>query len=117
MNVISAPALAAGAVANHPARPATALAHDCADARVVLFRIEPGQVVAKHTSPSTVVLMIVSGSGIVSGAAGDRAVRAGDIAAYDRDEPHGMRATDEQFIVAAVIAPRPAAKIEILPAR
>jgi quercetin dioxygenase-like cupin family protein len=117
MNVISAPALAAGAVANHPARPATALAHDSADARVVLFRIEPGQEVARHTSPSTVVLMIVSGSGIVSGAAGDRAVRAGDIAAYDRDEPHGMRATDEQFIVAAVIAPRPAAKIEILPTR
>ena len=117
MNVISAPALAAGAVANHPARPATALAHDSADARVVLFRIEPGQEVARHTSPSTVVLMIVSGSGIVSGATGDRAVRAGDIVAYDRDESHGMRATDEQFIVAAVIAPRPAVKIEILPTR
>ena len=59
MNVISAPALAAGAVANNAARPATALAHDSADARVVLFRIEPCQEVAKHTSPSTVVLMIV----------------------------------------------------------
>jgi quercetin dioxygenase-like cupin family protein len=109
MNVLSAPSLAAGAVANNAARPATALAHDCADARVVLFRIEPGQVVAKHTSPSTVVLMIVSGSGIVSGATGDHDVRAGDIVAYERDEPHGMRATDEQLIVAAVIAPRPAA--------
>jgi quercetin dioxygenase-like cupin family protein len=110
MNVISAPALAAGAVANHPERPATTLAHDCADVRVVLFRIEPGQEVTRHTSPSTVVLIIVSGCGIVSGAAGDRVVRAGDIVAYDRDEPHGMRAADEQFVVAAVIAPRPPAR-------
>ncbi|HEX7546594.1 MAG TPA: cupin domain-containing protein [Gemmatimonadaceae bacterium] len=110
MNVTSAPALAAGAVANRPGHPATTLAHDCADARVVLFRIEPGQEVTKHTTPSTVVLTIVSGRGIVSGAAGDRSVRAGDIVAYERDELHGMRAEDEQFVVAAVIAPRPAAR-------
>jgi quercetin dioxygenase-like cupin family protein len=106
----SMPALAAGAVANSPDRPATTLAHDCADVRVVLFRIEPGQAVPSHTSPSTVVLMIVSGSGIVLGAEGDRTARAGDLVSYERDEPHGMRATDEQLVIAAVIAPRPAAR-------
>jgi quercetin dioxygenase-like cupin family protein len=111
------PALAAGAVANTPSRPATTIAHDCADARVVVFRIEPGQEVTRHTSPSTVMLTIVSGNGIVTGAEGDRAVRAGELVTYDPKEPHGMRATDETLVIAAVIAPRPAAKSENLLAR
>lgn len=110
MKIQSTPALAGSAVANSPDRPATTLAHDSADVRVVLFRIEPGQAVPSHTSPSTVVLMIVSGSGIVLDSDGDRAVRAGDLVSYERDEPHGMRATDEQLVIAAVIAPRPAAR-------
>ena len=109
MNVYDAPALAAAATAQ-PGRPATALVHDSPDARVVLFRIEPGQQVPVHTSPSTVLLHVVSGMGVVAGAAGERAVRAGDVIAYDREEPHGMRAEREQLVIAAVIAPRPAAR-------
>lgn len=107
MNVYETGALAAAAVNARPDRPATALIHDAVDARVVLFRIEPGQEVPVHTSTSTVLLMIVSGSGSVAGADGERAVRAGDIVAYDSNEPHGMRATGEQLVIAAVIAPRP----------
>jgi mannose-6-phosphate isomerase-like protein (cupin superfamily) len=53
------------------------------------------------------MLVIVSGSGSVAGADGERAVRAGDLVAYDNNEPHGMRATGEQLVIAAVIAPRP----------
>ena len=109
MNIHSIPAFAAAAVANHPGRAATTLAHDCADVRVVVFRIEPGQQVPVHTSPSSVVLMIVSGGGIVVGAAGEREVRAGDMVTYDPKEPHGMRATVEPLVIAAVIAPGPAA--------
>ena len=107
MKVYDARAAAAQAVANQPDRPATALVHDSADARVVMFRIEPGQEVPVHTSTSTVLLVIVAGTGTVAGAEGDRRVEPGDIVAYDAQEPHGMRAAGEQLLIAAVIAPRP----------
>jgi quercetin dioxygenase-like cupin family protein len=107
MKVYDTHALGASAVAAHADRPATALVHDSADARVVIFRIEPGQAVPVHTSPSTVLLLIVSGTGMVTGAEGERAVGSGDVVAYEAREPHGMRAGAEQLIVAAVIAPRP----------
>ncbi len=109
MNVYHAPELAAAAVSANAARPATALIHDSADARVVLFRIEPGQQVAEHKSSSTVLLTVISGAGVVSGATGDCDVRSGDIIAYGVDEPHGMRASEQALVLAAVIAPRPAA--------
>ncbi|MGH7634503.1 MAG: hypothetical protein ACRENC_12285, partial [Gemmatimonadaceae bacterium] len=48
-------AIAAGAVAVRPGRPATAIVHDSADARVVVFRLAPGEEVAPHTRPSTVM--------------------------------------------------------------
>ncbi|HEU4877925.1 MAG TPA: cupin domain-containing protein [Gemmatimonadaceae bacterium] len=83
--------------------------HDSADARVVMFRIDPGQQVAEHTSSSTVLLIVISGSGAVSGATGSSDVRTGDVIAYAAGEPHGMRANDETFVLAAVIAPRPGA--------
>lgn len=102
-------ALAEAAVAAQPGRPASALVHDTPDARLVVFRIEPGQQVLPHTSPSTVILSIAGGRGIVSGADGDRAVRAGDLVAYEPNELHGMRALEERLIVLAVIAPRPGA--------
>jgi quercetin dioxygenase-like cupin family protein len=109
MNVYYAPDLAAAAMTANASRPATALVHDSADARVVLFRIAPGQQVPVHTSASTVLLIVISGAGVVAGASGDRDVRAGDIIAYDVDEPHGMRANEEPLVIAAVIAPRPTA--------
>ena len=46
---------------------------------------------------------------MVSGHDGERIVHPGEIVAYDANEPHGMRAGDEQLVVAAVIAPRPGA--------
>lgn len=107
MKIYNTRELAGSAVAARPERPATALVHDSADARVVLFRIEPGQEVPVHTSTATVLLTIISGSGTVAGDDGERVVRAGDIVAYDVNEPHGMRAGDEQLLIAAVIAPRP----------
>ena len=110
MKVYHASEIATHAVAAHANRPATSLVHDSSDARVVLFRIEPGQEVPVHTNPSTVLLTIISGSGIVVGAEGERAVSAGDIVAYDVQEPHGMRAESERLIIAAVIAPRPGSR-------
>ena len=83
--------------------------HDAPAVRMVIFRIEPGQQVAPHTSPSTVVLSVVSGSGVVLAGDGERAVRAGEIVVYEPGELHGMRALDEQLVIAAIIAPRPGA--------
>lgn len=107
MKVLSTLGAARDAVSAQPDRPATALLHDVPDARVVVFRIEPGQEVAPHTSTSTVLLSIVSGSGTVSGASGESSVRAGDLVAYDAGELHGMKAGTEQLVLVAIITPRP----------
>jgi quercetin dioxygenase-like cupin family protein len=110
MKIHEGPALAAAAVAAHRDRPATSLVHDSADARVVLFRLDPGQEVPVHTSGSTVLLVVLGGNGTVSGADGDHRVKPGDIVAYDEREPHGMRAETDQLVIAAVIAPRPGSR-------
>jgi quercetin dioxygenase-like cupin family protein len=87
-----------------------ALIHDGPDARLVVFRIAAGQTLPVHTSPSTVVLHVLSGSGLVSGAGEERAVSAGTVVTYEPQEPHGMRATTGELILMAVIAPRPASR-------
>lgn len=110
MNVLDLAGLAAGAVSAHATRPATAVVHDSPDARVVLFRIEAGQQVAVHTNASTVLLTVVSGSGVVSGAEGEQSVKAGDMVVYAPNEPHGMRAPAERLVISAVITPRPGAR-------
>jgi quercetin dioxygenase-like cupin family protein len=102
-------AVSSGAVSARPDRPATALMHDTPDVRLVVFRIEPGQQVAPHTSSSTVVLSILSGTGVVSDGERDYSVRAGAVVAYMPNEPHGMRALDDPLVILATIAPRPAA--------
>lgn len=107
MKVVEPAAAARDAVAAHPERPATALVHDGPDVRLVVFRIAPGQAVAVHTSPSTVVLHVLSGDGVVSGVEGERAVRAGQVVVYQPNEPHSMRAADQELVLLAAIAPRP----------
>lgn len=81
--------------------------HDAPGVRLVVFRIEPGQQVAPHTNPATVILSITSGSGIVLGAEGEREVRSGEMVVYEPGELHGMRALDHQLVITAVISPRP----------
>ena len=103
-------AIARAAVAAHPSRPATSVVHDSADVRLVVFRIAAGQAVPVHMNPSTVVLHVLSGAGLVTGADGEQAVSAGAIITYAPGEPHGMRATTAELILLAVIAPRPASR-------
>jgi quercetin dioxygenase-like cupin family protein len=109
MNIYEPAVIAARAVAAQATRPATAIVHDAAGTRLVVFRIEPGQQVAPHTSRSTVTLSILAGSGFVSGNDGERLVRAGDLVVYDPNERHGMRAVDKPLVLLAIIAPRPGA--------
>ncbi|HLS47655.1 MAG TPA: AraC family ligand binding domain-containing protein [Gemmatimonadales bacterium] len=99
--------LAGAAVSAAPERPATVLAHDHPDGRLVVFRLEPGQQVATHTSSSSVSLAAVSGSGFVRGEDGERPITAGQIATLLPEEPHAMRAGSERLVLVAFIAPRP----------
>lgn len=101
---------AMAAVATRPERPATATIHDSADARMVVFRLEPGQHVAPHTSVSSVVLVTIDGAGYVSGADGEVKVKAGDAVTYEPNELHGMRAGAERVVLLAIIAPRPGSR-------
>jgi quercetin dioxygenase-like cupin family protein len=110
MKVLEPAAAARDAVAAHPDRPATAVVHDAPDLRLVVFRIAPRQAVAVHTSRSTVMLQVVAGAGMVSGADGEREVRVGDVVVYDASEPHSMRATDQEMVLLAAITPRPGSR-------
>jgi quercetin dioxygenase-like cupin family protein len=102
---------ARNAVSANPSRPGTAILHDTADVRQVVFRIEAGQSVPPHRSVSTVLLTVLEGAGVLSGEDGDAPVDrhcvAGDIVAYDPNELHGMRAEGEQLLLLATITPRP----------
>ena len=88
-------------------RPATAILHDTPDARLVVFRIAPGQSVRPHRNPSTVLLTVLEGACILSGAEGERAFVEGDVVAYEPNELHGMRADGTEALLLATIAPRP----------
>jgi quercetin dioxygenase-like cupin family protein len=107
MKVLEVARAAADAVAANPSRPATAVLHDSPDARVIVFRIAAGQAVPPHRNESTVMLTVVSGRGVVSGAEAERSVVAGEAVVYEPNELHGMRAIDEELVLVATITPRP----------
>ncbi|MFQ6111444.1 MAG: cupin domain-containing protein [Nitrospinota bacterium] len=89
-------------------RPGMKLLHDSEAMRVVLFTFEPGQEKEVHSSPSRVLMLALEGSGTFTLAEGERAVRAGDLAICEPNEPHGMKASGgERLTLLAVIAPRP----------
>jgi quercetin dioxygenase-like cupin family protein len=102
------------AVAANPLRPATAVLHDTADVRQVVFRIAPGQSVPPHRSVSTVLLTVLEGAGVLSGedhgVSVERRCVTGDTIAYEPNELHGMRAEGETLLLLATITPRPGAR-------
>lgn len=107
-------AAARAAVSANPSRPATAIIHDSADLRLVVFRIAPGQEVPPHQSPSSVMLTVLAGTGLLSGekdgAPDVRRCAAGDTVLYAPEELHGMRAEDEELLLLATITPRPGSR-------
>jgi quercetin dioxygenase-like cupin family protein len=113
MKTFDARLAAAEAVAPNQTRPATAVVLDTPDARMIVFRIAPGQAVAPHRNRSTVILTVLSGQGLVSGAEAERAVSAGDVVTYEPNELHGMRAVDEELVLLATITPRPGTRIDV----
>ena len=99
------------AVSANPARAATAILLDTPDARMVVFRLSPGQSVAAHSNPSTVLLSVIGGSGFISGesegVAVEKACVAGEVIAFEPNESHSMRTTDAEMLLLATITPRP----------
>lgn len=110
MNRYDPGAAARAAVSAAPDRPAVSILHDSEEARLVVFRLAPGQRVAEHTSTSSVFLTVVSGTGYVSGSGGEQPVGPGEIVAFESKEPHGMRADREELVLAAFITPRPGSR-------
>lgn len=108
MNIVDPMDAALKAVSANPTRPATAVIHDAPAVRLVVFRIEPGQEVAVHTSDGAVLLTVLSGSGTVAGSEGSREVGPGSVVAYAPREPHSMRAGSERFCLMATIIRPPA---------
>ena len=108
MRILHPRRTAAAAVAAHPDRPATAVLHDSPDARLLVFRIGPGQAVPPHRNVSSVHLTVLEGNGVLSGETEEWEVTPGTIAIYEPNELHGMRApVDGTLVVLALIAPRP----------
>ncbi|MDF1501375.1 cupin domain-containing protein [Roseisolibacter sp. H3M3-2] len=103
-------AAARAAHAASSTRPATAVLHDGPDARLVVFRLAPGQAVPPHRSASTVTLAVLEGAGVLSGGDGERACAAGDVAVFQPDELHGMRAEGGELLLLATITPRPGSR-------
>lgn len=114
MRVYDSLTIADTAVSGNPDRAATAIILDAPDARLVAFRLSAGQEVPMHSSTSTVILSVVSGTGVISGRIDgtihDREVGVGAIVAYEPGELHGMRALNEVFVVIATITPRPGSR-------
>lgn len=107
MLVLDPTATARATPALSSARPATATVLDWPDARLVTFRLAPGQAVPPHRNASTVLLAVLGGSGLVTGAGGERRCHAGDLVAFAPNEVHGMRAEAEELLLLAAITPRP----------
>lgn len=111
MHVHDCLAIAGKAVSGTAGRAASAIVHDSPDVRLVVFRLDPDHTVAMHTSTSTVVLSVMSGTGVISGPVNgeiqDVTVSAGSVVTYEPNELHGMRAPRGPFVVLAAITPRP----------
>jgi quercetin dioxygenase-like cupin family protein len=107
MKLLQVATAATATAAPNPNRPATAILHDSADLRLVVFRLAAGQSVPPHRSGSTVTLTAVSGQGFVRGGDEERPVTAGETVVFEPNELHGMRAAACEFVLLAAITPRP----------
>lgn len=107
MNVMSARDAARVPVAFTRDRPATEVLIDTPDARLVVFRLAPGQAVPAHRNNSSVMLTVLEGRGLVSGETAEQACTAGDVISYAPGELHGMRADAHELLLLATITPRP----------
>jgi quercetin dioxygenase-like cupin family protein len=91
-----------------PERPRTKMLHDSPGFRTVLFCLESGQGVGRHTSPSEVMMLAYQGSGTVICGDKEYKVQAGEMIISKPNEPHGFRSEGERLVILALIIPSPA---------
>jgi quercetin dioxygenase-like cupin family protein len=93
-----------------PDRPSMVIVSDEPAARLIVFRLAPGQSVPPHRNASLVMLTVLRGMGTVvgevDGAATAHGCRGGDLFVFQSGELHGMSAGDEELVLLATIAPR-----------
>ncbi|MEP7067190.1 MAG: cupin domain-containing protein [Gemmatimonadota bacterium] len=93
-----------------PDRPAMVVVSDEAAARLVVFRIAPGQSVPPHRNASLVMLTVIRGTGTIAGesegAAITRPCGSGDLFVFQPGELHGMSTGADELILLAAITPR-----------
>jgi len=85
----------------------TKMLHDSPQFRAVLFCLEKGQGVGRHTSPSEVMMMVYKGSGTIIVGDKEHAVSAGEAMVSRPNEVHGFRSDGERMVVLALIVPSP----------
>jgi quercetin dioxygenase-like cupin family protein len=107
MKTLDIPRAARESVAANANRPATTVVHDSPGARLVVFRIAPGQAVPPHRNASTVTLTVISGRGFIRGGDDERPVVPANTVVFEPNEIHGMRAELEELVLLATITPRP----------
>lgn len=89
-------------------RPRTKMLYDSSKFRAVLFCLEKGQGVPRHSSPSEVMMQVYKGSGTVIVGESELSMKAGDVVVSRPNETHGFRSEGERMVVLALIIPSPA---------
>ncbi len=82
------------------------LLHDSENSRVVLFCLEPSQVLSPHITTSEVIFLVVDGTGTIIVGEGETEANAGTLVVCPPQTRHGLKA-GSRLVVLAVIAPRP----------
>lgn len=88
-------------------RPASAVLHDESNVRVVCFHLLEGQSVPPHHSDGTVIVEVLSGTGVFRGKDSEATLSAGAAAVFAPGELHAIDARSGPLRFHAVIAPRP----------
>ena len=85
----------------------TKMLHDSPQFRAVLFCLEKGQGVGRHTSPSEVMMQVYKGSGTVIVGDKEHSMKEGEIIISRPNEVHGFRSEGERLVILALIIPSP----------
>jgi quercetin dioxygenase-like cupin family protein len=88
-------------------RPASAVLHDEANARVIAFHLLPAQRIPPHRSASTVIVQVVEGRGVFRGEGTETTLGAGQLGVFAPGEVHAVEAGAEPLRFVAILAPRP----------
>jgi quercetin dioxygenase-like cupin family protein len=87
--------------------PRTKMLHDSTAFRAVLFCLDAGQGVGRHSVDSEVVLFVYRGRGTVIVGDREHAMNQGELIVSRPNEAHGFRSDGERMVILAHIIPTP----------